>query len=132
MFRGFSFLVFLSSFVGFSLVVQGGPGIPKEIELGRETVLKNQGGLLSLRISTTEPVKIYVVGKEEAQLDLSQLKLKVRRLEPYPAADIAIDQQTGYFTLKSSLQELKGAHLEVTTEHQDKTEVFKLKMKTSP
>lgn len=114
------------------LSVQAGPGIPKEIELGKETVLSNQGGLVNLRISTSGPMKIYVVGREEARFDFSKMKLKVRRLEPYPAQDLQVDQKTGYFVLKPSLKELEGAQLEVTTEVGEQTEVFKLKLKTSP
>ena len=55
-----------------------------DLNLPELSTLKQEGQLLSIRIRLGEPLRIFVVGREEAKLDLSDLKLTVKRLEPYP------------------------------------------------
>ncbi len=93
-------------------------------------VLKHQGKLVSVQLVMGEPVRIFVVGREEAKLDLADLKLTVRRLKPYPGKVLVTDQLSNYFAISDSAG-LKGAtDLEVTTEIKNKKEVHHFKLKT--
>ena len=91
--------------------------------------LQQNGNLLSIRITPGRPIKLFVVGKEEAKVDLSQLKLTVRRLSPYPAEELAVQRTGEYYTLKSGPSTKRSQKLEVRTqlgEHLEEVFQFQL------
>ena len=90
--------------------------------------LKQEGQLVSVRIAIGEPIKIYVVGKEEARLDLSRLKLVVRRLTPYPGKSLQIVQHENYFTVSETLKD-DPMDLEIKAKINNKQETFRFKIK---
>lgn len=90
--------------------------------------IKKEGQLVSVRIVIGEPVRIFVVGKEEAKLDWSDLKLTVRRLKPYPGKILSTNQKNGYFVISEPIDLQKGTDLEVTTKIKDKTETLHFKI----
>ncbi len=92
----------------------------------RQPSFEQEGQLFSIRIVRGEPVKIFVVGREEASLDLSQLKLVVRRLRPTPAANLKVTAGANYFTISEKINQ--STDLEVQTQIKDKTETFKFKL----
>lgn len=91
--------------------------------------LKKEGQFFTIRISAGEPVRIYVLGKEEGKFDPSKLSLTIRRLKPYPGKDLAVDRFDNYFLVYDSKEFKKSTDLEITTKMQDTDEVFKFKFK---
>lgn len=89
-------------------------------------ILKQQGQLFTVQVRRGEPLKIFVVGREEAKLDLSNMKLVVRRLKPMPQKNLEVQQAEGYYLVKEPV----GANtdLEVTTEMKGTTETFRFKL----
>ncbi len=88
-----------------------------------------QGNLVSVRIVMGEPIRIFVVGREEAKLDLSKLKLKVRRLDPYPGKILKMNQSTGFYTISEPIDLKQPLNLEVTADINDKSETLRFNIK---
>lgn len=96
------------------------------------TMLNQQGQLVSVRLVLGEPIRIFVVGKEEAKLDLSKLKLTVRRLKPYPGKVLSLDQNVGgYFTISEPVNLKEPTDLDVTTKIKDQTETLHFKLENN-
>ncbi len=111
-------LLFIFQFV----FAQGPADDPNRPEFAQ---VRQSGQLVSVRISMGQPIKIFVVGNDEAHLDLSQLTLRVRRLNP-PEKTLSISQQKDYFTITEPLE--KDTDLEVSTKIKNKTETFRFKI----
>lgn len=94
--------------------------------------LTQAGQMISLRLVVGEPVRIFVVGKEEAKIDLDSLKLTVRRLSPYPAQVLSLSQKGDVFTITEPVNLETENLLEVTTKVKNKTEKFKFKVYQAP
>lgn len=87
-------------------------------------VMRRQGQLVSVELVIGEPLKIFVVGREEAKIDLSDLILTVRRLKPYPGKVLRLDKTNNYFTVSEPLDAKKPLDLEVTTKVKGKSETL--------
>lgn len=92
-------------------------------------ILKQEGQIFSVRLEMGEPIRIFVLGKEEAKIDINDLSLTVKRLKPYPGKILKLDQKDGSYQIAEPM-ELKGEpQLEVTAQSKDKKEKFKFKLK---
>lgn len=117
-------IVFLFSNLAFAQApLVGNPG-----EFNSD-VLKHEGRLVTVQLVMGEPIRIFVVGKEEAKLDLSQMKLSVRRLKPYPESQLVTDQLSNSYTISKSSDLKEGTELELTTEIKNKKETHRFKLK---
>lgn len=92
------------------------------------TGLKQQGKLFTFEIVPGEPIRFFVVGREEAKLDLSKLAVTVRRVEPYPGKVLTLDRRNDYFVTADS-KELKNATaFEVTAKTKAKAETIRFQI----
>ncbi len=94
------------------------------------SALRKEGQLFSLRLAPGEPMRIYVVGREEASFDFSKLSLNVRRLRPSPEKSLNLKKEAGFYTLDTDVPSKSDSELEVTTLLNDKKEVFHFQLKT--
>lgn len=92
-------------------------------------IAKTEGQFFSIRAVRGEGLRFFVIGREEAKLDLSNLKLTVRRLDPYPGEILQLDLENNYFTLKQAVNPAEDAYLELTATSPQRTEVLQLKLK---
>lgn len=117
----FSLFVFLPSFIYAQEVVE---------DLSRKDpqVFGQEGRLVSIRVVVGEPTRIFVLGKEEAKLDLDNLELRVRRLQPYPAKVLQTSRSGDFFVLDEPLDLNKPTALEVTTKLKAKKETVRIKI----
>jgi hypothetical protein len=88
------------------------------------TRLRQQGQLFTVQLVIGEPLRFYVVGKEEAKVDFEALKMTVRRLKPYPGKILTLDFKDGYFFAAESPELKDATTLEVTAK--SKTNVDKV------
>lgn len=93
---------------------------------------KEEGQMLSIRLVMGEPARIFVIGKEEAKLDLSDLKLTIRRLKPYPAREFVVNRKGNYFEVSEPKELSLSTDLQVTAKSSGKTETLKFKLKKLP
>ncbi len=91
---------------------------------------RKEGQLLTIQISRGNPLRIFVVGKEEAKLDLSSLNLTIRRLKPYPGKVFALDKYDHYFVVPDSSELKQAKEIEIMASVKDKNETFHFKLKT--
>lgn len=115
--------IFAFTFLALPLCAQNRPVEPVQTNLD---IMRQEGQLVTVKISPGSPLKIFVVGREEASLDLSKMKLTVRRLAPGTAKTLSLTKSEGYFTVSDPIE--NDAKLEVTTKVQGKTETFNFKM----
>jgi len=94
----------------------------------RQNTLNSQGQLLSLRLERGQPMRIFVVGKEEAKVDLSNLSITVRRLKPYPAKELSTDRYNNTFTVVAPADSKEPMELEVTTKVNSSSETFRFSL----
>lgn len=93
------------------------------------SVLKQQGKIFTFQILPGEPVRFFVVGREEAKIDLSNLAVTVRRLKPYPGQVLTLSRKDDYFVAEDD-KELKDAiALEVTAKASQKIEKMRFQLK---
>lgn len=107
------------------LKAKASPVIPNQNTLEQ---IREEGQFFSIRISKDDPIRIYVVGREEAKFDLSKLKLTVRRLKPYPGKTLTIDQQNSFFTIRDSKDFNKSTDVEIETKMNNQSETFRIKI----
>lgn len=118
----FIIFIFFSQFA----MAQGASGdLSRELDLG---LLKQEGQLVSVRIAIGEPLRIFVVGREEAKLDFSQLKLTVRRIKPYPGEILQLTKHGDYFSVSDTMNLKNETELEVKTKVKNKEETFHFKI----
>lgn len=115
-------LIFLTPFVFAQKFAEGSaPANPN--------IMKQEGQIFSVRLEMGQPIRIFVVGKEEAQVDLNEMKMTVRRLKPYPGKVLKLDQKDGAYSIAESMN-LKGeTQLEITAQSKEKSEKFQFKLK---
>lgn len=102
-------------------------------------VLSQQGDLVSVKVVVGEPVKIFVLGREEVHLDFSNLKinaeydssglsLQVKKIKPSSKKILTLVKHTDHISVKDSEKNEKPYELEVTTKVNNKLEQFKFKI----
>lgn len=97
-----------------------------------ENLIFKQGQLLSLRISRGDPIRIFVVGREEAQINLKDVSLKIRRLKPYPGKILKLNRYGEYFEVEDKAQFNKASEIEISADLRGKSESFKIKLEGKP
>lgn len=91
-------------------------------------VFRQEGQLASVRIVIGEPIRIFVTGREEAKLDLTDVKLTVRRLKPYPEKVLTVSKTNDSYVVSDAVEFDKATHLEVTTNIKNKSEKLNFKI----
>jgi hypothetical protein len=109
----------------FSFVAKGSPLNP---ESANNEILRQNGNLVSVQLVLGEPVRIFVVGKEEAKLDLSKLKLTVRRITPYPSKEYSLDRTGDFFVITEPIDLKKPIDLEITTKVKEESETLRFNL----
>jgi hypothetical protein len=99
-----------------------------EIDNSDPTVLRQDGHFLTVRIIKSEPIRIFILGQEEAQVDLSNLLLTVRQLKPYPAQKLGINKSGDHYVLSGSPFINNIEDLEVTARIGTKVDKFNFKL----
>lgn len=87
--------------------------------------LKQEGQLVTVQIVFGQPLRIFVVGREEAKLNYSDLHLTVRRLHPYPEKVFQLSQDGGNFVVQDAEGIKRSDEIEVKTKIKDETETFR-------
>lgn len=92
-------------------------------------VMMKEGRLMSVSLTLGNPIRIFVTGREEAKLDLSKMKLTVRRLQPYPAQELKVNKDGNFYTIVNrDLKNNAFQELEVTTSVYKASESFNFKI----
>src|SRR5579872_2098345 len=78
--------------------------------------LKQTGSLVSIQIVPKSPLKIFVVGREEAKFDLSHLKLFVRRLNQGAPQELKTLREGDHFVVSDEIKWDNPTDLEVTAQ----------------
>ncbi|MBC7372217.1 MAG: hypothetical protein H7326_11665 [Bdellovibrionaceae bacterium] len=91
-------------------------------------VMTAQGKMITLKLVVGEPLKILVVGREEAKIDLKNLVLTVRRMNPTKQKTLATERNENTFVVSEALNADAVTDLEVTTKLQGKKESFRFKL----
>ncbi len=91
--------------------------------------MKKEGQFFTLHISPGDPIRIFVLGKEEGKFDPAHLSLTIRRLKPYPGKQFAVDRYENYFLVNDTKEFKKSTDFEIATKLNNKHEVFKFKFK---
>jgi hypothetical protein len=114
--------------------------VPTEPFPSDAQVLIQQGNLVSVKVVRGEPIKIFVVGREQASVDLSSLNwdvqfdpsdfsLSLRSLRTKKSPKIlSFKKENNYYVISNPSFDDKVFTLEVTTKTKGKKEVFKFKV----
>ncbi len=118
-------ILIVFQFVTFNTSAQNRPGYSTEPGLREFT---QNGELVSIRIVIGEPLRIFVVGKEEAKLNLSDLQLTVRRLKPYPGQTLTTNLKDDHFIVSEPGEFKETTDLAITTKIKNKSETLNFKI----
>jgi hypothetical protein len=126
----FSFLIFAQSNVGQKTDFE---------------VIREQGSLFSLKFVPGQPIKIYIVGREEAELDLSKAKfaaevdlsnlsVSVKQTNPNPGKILKIKRFENHYIVDDPLQLTNGMELrlQIKDKKDKQPHSFKVKVKDLP
>jgi hypothetical protein len=90
---------------------------------------QREGQLFTIRLVPGEPISFMVAGREEGKFDLSNFKLTVRRLTPYPAQELQVTKNGDVYSVLDPSDKTSPQELEVNaTVKGSKTEKFKFKI----
>lgn len=103
-------------------------------------VISRQGNLLSIRVVKGEPIRIYVLGRQEAEVDLSGIQVDLSldpsdmsiNLKPKKTNSdriLKLKRKENYFVIENPVAEDTVYKLEVKTKADGKKETFKFKLK---
>lgn len=120
------FLIFFSLFISEIQASTWKEGDPTD------HLIRHEGQIFSVTISRGRPVRIFVLGKEEAKINLKEVSLTLRRLKPYPGKVLKLDRYGGYFEVKNPDEFNQSSVLEVSAHLQGKKESFKVQLKEKP
>jgi hypothetical protein len=113
---------------------------PEPFQSDAQTLIQ-QGSLVSIKIVKGEPLKIFVFGRKEAEVDLSAVNfdlqldpsdfsMSVRRIGSKKTPQILkFTREDDHFIVADPAKLEKIYTLEVTTKHKGKKEVFHFKIK---
>lgn len=94
--------------------------------------LRQNGKLVSIKINPKSPIRIFVVGREEAKFDITKLKLFVKRLTPTAEENVMTLREGDHFVIPEKPDWEYPTDLEVTAEATGKKEKFLFKLKNAP
>lgn len=109
------------------------PGDFQNTDPQQET-LQKEGQLLSMKLVLGEPLRLYVAGKEHGKIDLSKLKLKIRRIPSRAgSSELMYSRLENHIEIPATLDSEKATNIEVTAELEEKKEkvTFTIDPKTS-
>lgn len=101
--------------------------------------LSQQGSLFALKVVKGQPIKIFVIGREEAEIDLSKielaadldisnLSLSIRQTNPKPGKILKIKRIENHFEIAEPIAPKNDLVIEIQDTKKDKKETFKIKM----
>ena len=108
-------------------------------------VIREQGSLFSLKFVPGQPLRIYIVGKEEAEVDLSKtqfsadvdlsnLSVSFKQTNPRPGKILKIKRFENHYIVDDPLQLTNGMELRLQIKDKKDTNPhsFKVKVKELP
>lgn len=116
------------------IIVSGFAFAQTEPQDGREAVgpWRQQGNLVSIEIARGQPLRFFVVGREEAKVDLADVTLTVRRLKPYSARVLTAKRSGDHFVVSEPIELNQETDLEVTAAVKNRVDVLKFKIPKRP
>lgn len=85
---------------------------------------RKEGQFLMVQISKGSPTRIFILGREEAKIDFSKLKITVRRAQPYPGKILKVNRFNNYYEVEDTKEFNQVTNLEVTTQLDNKKETL--------
>jgi hypothetical protein len=107
-------------------------------------VIREQGSLLNIKFVPGKPIKIFIVGREEAEVDLSQTKWKadvdfsnlsvsLKQTNTNPGKILKIKRFENHYIVDDPLQLTNGTELRLQIDEKNKKpHTFKVKVKALP
>jgi hypothetical protein len=128
----------LSSLIlGFLIFAQ-----PSSIQKTDFEVIREQGSLFSLKFVPGQPIKFYIVGREEAEVDLSKTKwaaeidpanlsVSVKQTNSKPGKILKIRRFEDHYIVDDPLELTHGTelHLQIKDKKEKQPQSFKVKIK---
>lgn len=99
-----------------------GLGFDDSVGTENSKMLKQQGRIFTVQLLLGEPIRFFVVGREEAKVDLNDLSVTVRRIQPYPGKVFSLDRQDDYFVVTEPNDLKSATTLEVTAKTKTKVD----------
>lgn len=91
--------------------------------------IRQEGKLVSVELVWGQPLRIYVVGKKEAEVNLSTLELTVRRIQPTRSEFYTAQRQGDHFVVPELAGQNSGSKIEIKTLINGKSESLNFQMK---
>ncbi len=125
----------------FSFFIWAQPSIPPKTDF---EVIREQGNLFSVKLVPGQPIKIYVVGREEAEIDLSKtswaadvdlanLSVSFKQTNPNPGKIFKIKRFENHYIVDDPLALTKGSEFNLQIKEKNKKpHSFKVKVRELP
>ena len=101
---------------------------PLATEKLNSRIHQQQGQLFSVRLEQGKPLKIFVVGREQAKFNFKDMKLTVKSISPYKTESLSVDNQGQYFVVPEPTDNKTATDLDVTVTVKDQTETLRFKL----
>lgn len=123
-------------FIGFFMFAQS--SFPPKTDF---EVIREQGSLLNIKLIPGQPLKIFIFGREEAEVDfsktnwkadvdLSSLSVSLKQTNPHPGKILKIKRFENHFIVDDPLHLTNGTELHLQIDDKDKKKHrFKVKVK---
>lgn len=107
-------------------------------------VINEQGSLFSIKFVPGKPLKFYIVGREEAELDLSKTKwaadldpsslsVNLRQTNPKPGKILKVHRLDNHYIVDDPLDLANGTELHLRFQDKNKNpHSFRVKVKQKP
>lgn len=124
-----------------SFFVVAQPSIPPKTDF---EVIREQGSLFSVKFVPGQPIKIFIVGREEAEVDLSKTKwaadvdlanlsVSFKQTNPNPGKILKIKRFENHYIVDDPLALTNGSEFQLQIKDKNKKpHSFKVKVKELP
>jgi hypothetical protein len=125
----------------FSFLILAQPSSPPKTDF---EVIREQGSLLSVKLVPGQPIKIFIVGREEAEIDLSKtnwaadvdlanLSVSFKQTNPNPGKILRIKRFENHYIVDDPLTLTNGSEFNLQIKEKNKKpHSFKVKVKQLP
>jgi hypothetical protein len=109
-------------------VMAFGQGMEDGWNFQNTSYLRQQGQFMTVQLVVGEPLKFFVLGREEANLDLKGFTLTVQRVAPYPGKVLSLEKQNNFFVVSDSSELKNATELEVKAQSKTKVDAVHFKI----
>ena len=90
--------------------------------------IRQNGKLVDIQVYKSDPIRIFVIGKNKRKLDMNDVSLVVKNKTTKVPKTMKLDRETNHFIIDEEVDLRNPLNLEITTKMDNRSETLDLKV----